>query len=79
MNVCWFQGEVIVDSNGNTVEGVEGWGSNPMQCGIRIISAEEVDLILIIQIYASLKETSYQFNVILIIQTSLRKMLETGT
>ena len=73
------QGEVVVDSNGNPVEGVEGWGNNPQQCGIRIISAEEVDLILIIQIYASLKETSYQFNVILIIQTSLRKMLETGT
>ena len=73
------QGEVIVDSNGNPVEGVEGWGNNPQQCGIRIISAEEVDLILIIQIYASLKETLYQFNLILIIQTSLRKMLETGT
>ena len=72
------QGEVIVDSNGNPVEGVEGWGNNPQQCGIRIISAEEVDLILIIQIYASLKETLYQFNLI-IIQTSLRKMLETGT
>ena len=73
------QGEVIVDSNGNPVEGVEVRGNDPQQCGIRIISAEEVNLILIIQIYASLKETSYQFNVILIIQTSLRKMLETGT
>ena len=73
------QGEVIVDSNGNPVEGVEGWGNDPQKCGIRIISAEEVDLIQIIQIYTSLKETSYQFNLILIIQISLRKMLETGT
>ena len=37
------QGEVIVDSNGNVVEGVEGWGNDPKQCGIRIISAEKVD------------------------------------
>ena len=34
---------MIVDSNGNVVEGVEGWGNDPKQCGIRIISAEEVD------------------------------------
>ena len=36
------QGTPIIDSNGNTVEGVEGWGTSPQQCGIRIISAEEV-------------------------------------
>ena len=44
------QGEVVVDSNGDPVEGVEGWGSDPQKCGIRIISAEEVDFLLIFQI-----------------------------
>ena len=36
------QGDVVVDSNGNTVEGVVGWGNNLTQCGITIITAEEV-------------------------------------
>ena len=54
---------MIVDSNGNTVEGVEGWGSDPKQCGIRIISAEEVEKYIISDLSNS---------------ASLRKMLETG-
>ena len=63
MHVSCFQGEVIVDSNGNTVEGVEGWGSNPKQCGIRIISAEEVKKYIISDLSNS---------------ADLRKTLETG-
>ena len=55
---------MIVDSNGNTVEGVEGWGSNPKQCGIRIISAEEVEKYIISDLLHN--------------SASLRKTLETG-
>ena len=38
----WFpQGESVLDSNGEAVEGVEVWGEDSGACGIKVLTANQ--------------------------------------